>query len=354
MVFDVSGPRYVNVDSLTDTLKCRRAGNIYYTHAFAEFVRAEIIMSKAKVNDLIPKAIRRAIDHGNALASLYPLHCKSWWPLIEDVFNSTAANELMDSYFSKLLAHNEMKSLSIDSTMRCCFGIFDQKGQKANRRKVITVRGLTSCPLLIHPLRSDHAVNVKDLLCETWSLDIRSKVEFIAVDNPSRRYWTTLLSAFPNMKVMVLDTVHLAIAYEVAYWKKRTSGSRKLRSLMVKFERRDPSKSPDAWGCIYTGDVYTPSSNAEDLAREQIWNGSMSRITADHLLKNLDYNMPWTSRLEFVKAIAALVVIHADEMNKIAPGPNRSVREILYTATSPDRLEWYMNNIRMRRSSLTI
>jgi len=201
---------------------------------------------------------------------------------------------------------------------------------------------------MIHPLKSDKAHVVQEHLRDSWPLEVRVKVEFMAVDNPSQRYWKLMLLIFPSLKVMVLDTVHLPITYEFAYWRKRTAGSKKLRGLMCKFCVKDPNRNATEWGPVYTGDVFAPASSEEERVRYQIFNCSMPQRTATNILRNIDYAKPWNSRLEFVQAVAALSCVYKDEMNKVAPGPNRKVKELLYTGCSPDRCEWYMNNIRMR------
>ena len=45
---------------------------------------------------------------------------------------------------------------------------------------------------------------------------------------------------------------------------------------------------------------------------------------------------------------AAVATLHPDEMDKMIPGPNRRVKEILWTAAAAGRAEWYFNNIRVR------
>jgi hypothetical protein len=37
-----------------------------------------------------------------------------------------------------------------------------------------------------------------------------------------------------------------------------------------------------------------------------------------------------------------------EQVQKVAPGPNRKLIDILYTATAASRIEYYLNNTRMR------
>lgn len=45
-----------------------------------------------------------------------------------------------------------------------------------------------------------------------------------------------------------------------------------------------------------------------------------------------------------------LLFYHVTQVGKIAPGPNRRLVDILYTAAAPARIEFYFNNSRMRHA----
>ena len=47
-----------------------------------------------------------------------------------------------------------------------------------------------------------------------------------------------------------------------------------------------------------------------------------------------------------MECLAALVAIHTQEVEHVAPGPNRHVYKILASATAPDRVEWHFNHTR--------
>jgi hypothetical protein len=242
MILDVTGPSFVNTDALQKNVHCRRCGNLYYTKSFAETLRTELLLSHAKMKPVISSMIRKAIEAGNPLASLYPAHVKSWWPIVEDIFFSGEVCKLEDRLRSALVRQSEMKYISIDATMRCCFSILDQQGQLSNRRKVLTVRGRTGAVLIIHPLRGDDTKSVVSFMETEWSEDIRNRVQYIGVDNPSRRMWTSFSTIFPHLEIIVLDLTHLPITYEYGFWRKRTHGSKMLRALMTKFTVVDFSK----------------------------------------------------------------------------------------------------------------
>ncbi len=53
-------------------------------------------------------------------------------------------------------------------------------------------------------------------------------------------------------------------------------------------------------------------------------------------------------RVEFIETLAAITSLYPDEVSKIAPGPNKAVKTLLWNAAAAHRLEFYLNNTRMR------
>lgn len=79
-----------------------------------------------------------------------------------------------------------------------------------------------------------------------------------------------------------------------------------------------------------------------------ILSGGMSRRSAERCLSDTPYSKPYLARVEFIEGLAALASAFQDEMDKVAPGPNKRVRQILACAAEADRIEWYLNNVRVR------
>jgi hypothetical protein len=71
---------------------------------------------------------------------------------------------------------------------------------------------------------------------------------------------------------------------------------------------------------------------------------------AQSLCTSINGECPFYSRIEFIECLAALVALYPDEVSRIAPGPNKPVYKILWSAAALDRIEWYFNNSRMRHS----
>ena len=183
---------------------------------------------------------------------------------------------------------------------------------------------------------------------QSLPVEVLGQVMFMATDAPSYRLVSLLRDACPQFQVLSLDPVHLAFVWEYSTWKKRTQGSRVLRSILAKLSQHDPACAPDYWGPAYIGRAAPPLTLQENQMREQIKDSSMGQRKARNILNQIDCGTPFKSRLEFVEALAAISSVHHDEVARVSPGPNRKVRELLWSAASADRLEWYMNNIRFR------
>ncbi len=84
------------------------------------------------------------------------------------------------------------------------------------------------------------------------------------------------------------------------------------------------------------------------MYREQIRSCSMSRARALMVIDRLNTEKPYVQRVEFIETLAAITSLYPDEVSKIAPGPNKTVKTLLWNAAAAHRLEFYLNNTRMR------
>jgi hypothetical protein len=134
---------------------------------------------------------------------------------------------------TELETHEEYIAISIDATMRSCMSILGQAHHRASReikaqsaigekdslKRVITVRGRTGAVLLMLAVKSDNAEETALAISENFSITACGQVKYIAVDNPSSKLINELLPSMPNLSIMALDPVHLAIAYEYSTWR---------------------------------------------------------------------------------------------------------------------------------------
>jgi hypothetical protein len=65
-------------------------------------------------------------------------------------------------------------------------------------------------------------------------------------------------------------------------------------------------------------------------------------------MDQLDDEKPFLTRASFIEAIASLVAMYPDEVCRIVQGSNKALFKVLYAATAETRIEWYLNNTRVR------
>ena len=69
---------------------------------------------------------------------------------------------------------------------------------------------------------------------------------------------------------------------------------------------------------------------------------------ATALLENLDGSVPFFEQCEWTQSLAAVAAVYRDDMDRVIPGPNRKVVQLIHTAAAAARTEWYLNNLRAR------
>ena len=152
------------------------------------------------------------------------------------------------------------------------------------------------------------------------------------------------------MRSLVLDPIHLAIVYEYGFWSKHSPGSKQLRRILKKCISIDADFGQDQWGTFYGGTNARPLTEDEMKYREMISDSYMDLTECNSVLDGLDTNVPFTDRLEFIQCFAALCRRYPAEVNRKIAGANKQISKILWSACAPDRLEWLMNNLRVRHA----
>ena len=217
-------------------------------------------------------------------------------------------------------------------------------------RRVLTIRGRTGAVLGMHPLPREDGELVAATLKDLFSHRALSQVKFFSSDSPSAKLFKETREVCPNLMCVSLDPVHLAIVYEYAQWGKKSAGSRILRQLLRKFTQMGASKTLLCWGPFFTGAAPTPLSREEAKARDEILHCNMGQARAKRILDNLDASTPLCSRITFIETVAAICKCFPDEVARKVTGSNKEVSKVLWSATAPDRMEWLLNNLRVRRA----
>ncbi|CAE7421452.1 unnamed protein product [Symbiodinium natans] len=212
---------------------------------------------------------------------------------------------------------------------------------------VLTCRGRTNAVVLLQPGSSDDTEVLVRMLADSLPAQGLCQIKYLSVDNPSAKLYKEAKHVCPNLQVVALDPTHLAMTCEYASSRKRTAATRYLRIILRKLTARS-ELSAGTWGPIFCGENATPFTREEQRVRAQLADRSMRKAEAERILANLDATKPFLLRLEWIQALAALTSIYRSEVERLAPGPNRKIYQLLHTATAANRTEWFFNNLRLR------
>ena len=91
----------------------------------------------------------------------------------------------------------------------------------------------------------------------------------------------------PNVQLMALDPVHLAMTLEYASGRRKAALSKALRQILRKLTAYSSGLHPTTWGATYTGQTCASLSREEERLRAQIEDRSMRQRDAQAVLDNL-------------------------------------------------------------------
>ena len=219
--------------------------------------------------------------------------------------------------------------------------------------EVVTCRGRTNAVLILAATATDETDILVKAMAEKLPAAGLQQVRCVSVDNPSAKLWKGLRCICPNLQILCLDPVHLAMTCDYASSRKRTAMSRTLRAILQKLSVHSSRCTDSTWGTIFKGDNCKPLTHEEEKARVQIEDRSMPHRKATAILDNLDASVPFFERSEWSQSLATLAAVYRQDMDRVVPGPNRKVYELLHSAAAAARTEWYFNNLRARHMIAT-
>lgn len=297
-------------------------------------------------------------QRGSQLVSLLPDRNGSWWTtLTTAIFNSEPGLELRKRLLAECHSHGELRSLSFDGTFKICFAVLGQASfmerprfrakqaipEKDAKYRVLTIRGITSAVIANELVRDESAAEISRVVNELLTSEQRAQVEHVATDTPSPALLKQLGKALPNLSFVSLDSLHLAMRYEDANGRRRTTGSHWLRLALARFSNVDGKLAPDAWGTAYEGEAVSANSE-ESVMLGHIQHGTWRESSASDCLEALtaSAHLPYYSREEFVRVVAAIATMHAEEADRVAYKQTK-VRHLLLSACQPANIEWMLN-----------
>lgn len=288
----------------------------------------------------------------------------TWCRLSEDLLESEYWKALETSVVDEPASHSEFEVLSIDGTLRVMRHIKGQadyrtSGGKRNaqprpdseaKRKVLTVIGRTGATLAFKTILSENAEDIRGAFQEEFKEEHLSQCRYLMSDCPGRELWKQMKKVLPNLEIISKDPIHLVINYELQFAKRKSSGSRTLRLIMGKFNKIRPRLSPTFWGPAYHGDLKEVTEFTEE---EKKWNQRIGLCstplrTAKKILADLNWEVPWETRLQFNKAVAALTAQNRIAVGRQTNQQSKVLANLLMTGCMAPQCEWLFNNLRAR------
>jgi len=101
---------------------------------------------------------------------------------------------------------------------------------------------------------------------------------------------------------------------------------------------------------LFDGQETAPLTRQEEKWRQEILEWAHTNVYAQRVLQRLDPSVPVLTRVSFIEAVAAVCALHSQEVERKVTGTSKSVRQVLWSACSPQRLEWLFNNQRVRHA----
>ena len=200
---------------------------------------------------------------------------------------------------------------------------------------MFTTRGRTGCLLDLLPQPQNADDNMVKALVKAVPESAKEQVTFVSADRCSLELHNQIGNAFPRFLMMCLDPTHLVMAYEAASARRKTPGSKLLRSIMRRFATTLDPETPQPSLCtyIFRGQHPIPLTQHERKCRTRILTKSMPLHRARAVANAQREAGHWESRGEFTEAIAALCTLFPTEVDQVSPGPNRKIADILLSYT---------------------
>ncbi|OLP79276.1 hypothetical protein AK812_SmicGene40454 [Symbiodinium microadriaticum] len=146
----------------------------------------------------------------------------------------------------------------MDATVKVCLKLVEQEaylalkavrdtapfGDDAAWHGLLTARDRPGAVLLLHRLQNESSEQLVGAFAENFSTDQLGNYEHLAIDSPLEKLYAQLRVVCPKLGCLMLDTIHLAIVYEM-----NTVSGKKKRGLqaVTPLRRNLGSVSPLIW-----------------------------------------------------------------------------------------------------------
>ena len=365
LLLDVDGPRFIDLSSVNKPPHYLRvARQSVSSKEFANMVFTQFVLNRGRL-DASTRAIKDELQRrGCCTEGLLPTADHNWrgaWArLIELVGYSTPVQELIDDCIESAYHRQEWKSISIDCTYKLLLRI---RGQAAYRDAytiraaqatpdeeafycILTIRGKTGLipglPLILGQESDERIIDgVRGCLKEKYL----AQLEHAASDDASNDLLLKFRAMCRRFKILSKDPMHLCYGFQRRHkpdkeHTKSYKANRILKGMARKFSMRlklqvVPLKF------IYDGTNCPPTTMEETDVLTSIADQDADFLWAEAYLDAIDVNTPWTSRVEFMRAINAFMTVYWEECDKESGGSKISNQ--LRNAAKPASCEWMFN-----------
>ena len=252
-----------------------------------------------------------------------------------------------------------MVFLTIDGAYKPCLSLLGQAPhgssaathaaqaieQKDSMHVVVTVRGLSGSLVGIGARSAEGSADVKRVIFKELTVAQLEMVQHICVDNPSAELWGAFKAVCRNLFGLSLDLLHPIYAWESANGETKTPGSDFFREIMSKWAASRGTK----WeGSMYEGGPAPAPTKREADYMKKLQHRTMLKKVAKKIQSDLDPKVRFSSRAEFVRALAALAKLYPKEIKRKEAGKKTTVHDMLLRLAEPERTEWLCNYSRQR------
>lgn len=346
LVLTADGPQYWSrSDSRLEEAK-KWGVDRYHTMDFANLFLQHLQTESGVYNKALRSMKQGWQRAGCEVTQLMHRNTQSLASISCDLMESEAICTIREGCQRKLLESGEYTSISVDATYKLSLKALGQyRNQGHNYTSVVGVRGSA---LALFPGRGESPLALREAAEHAVPVFARDAVQHVSSDVSSRGYYMELGKAFPCLKSMSLAPMHVCFAVD-RHTKKHgirpTCVGLVMRVIMGKFDMPDPSKPNETF---YAGEKIQALTDKERRFVAMIKSGSMPESRAALVLKKMDPNAPMKTLVEFAELLAAVVVIYPERLD--VRDDKTTLRSVLCNAASPERYQWYMNNVRHRTS----
>jgi hypothetical protein len=344
LVFTEEGPEFWICDDAR-LKKARAFGKHFYTMGFANAFARHLFQHGGKVAPAMRSQRAEWTRRGCDVCSLSNIQSETMCALAVDIMESAALKTHNLQMKVQLGARGEFRSLSADATYKMAVKV---EGQTSNQsHNYVTAVGLHGCPIGIEPGMGESPEAFQKAIGKIVPPKLRKLVQHMALDTTNKKLHYFMTQLLSNLGGLSLDTIHPCMTADKHMMNRKLRATLiglVLRSIMGKFGFSDKARAKESY---YTGKEPLAQSSEESKYHNHILAGDVPKKEAKRILKTMDPNIAMKSREEFVKLVAALVVIYPHKLD-VKRGAKTTLRNTMAAICTPERAEWYMNNIRFR------